>query len=467
MYSSSIGLEIHVELKTKRKMFSSSANTYGQATNTYASIVDLGFPGVLPTINSKAVHYALQSSLAFNCSINKEMHFDRKNYFYPDLPKGYQITQDKTPIGYDGFIEISNKKVRIERIHMEEDTAKSIHENNKTYVNYNRAGIPLIEIVTKPDIKNSSEAKEFLDTLRESLLYLGVSDVKMNEGSMRCDVNISLSKDLNLGTKIEIKNLNSINSVKEAIEYEIIRQTKLLDNNEVLVEETRKYDEDSKSTKLMRIKETGNDYRYFIEPDLPSLTLEDSYINDVMNSLPILPNKIRENYKNLGISDFNINILISNMNLLNYFNELLQLGVDPIIMSNVLTKDILGYLNKTKKNADDLTINKKELIDLINLVKKSKLSNKLMKEILIKSLNNNESISKLVEESINNEISDEGSIIVMINTILDNNLESVEDYKLGKTRAIKFLMGQIMKESKGKINPVISNKLLIDQLSKR
>lgn len=467
MYSPSIGLEIHVELKTKRKMFSSSANTYGQVTNTYASIVDLGFPGVLPTINSKAVHYALQASLAFNCNINKEMHFDRKNYFYPDLPKGYQITQDKTPIGYDGFIEISNKKINIERIHMEEDTAKSIHENNKTYINYNRAGIPLIEIVTKPDIKTSTEAKEFLDTLRESLLYLGVSDVMMNEGSMRCDVNISLSKDDTLGTKIEIKNLNSINSVKESIEYEIVRQTKLLDNNETLVEETRKYDESTKSTQLMRIKETGNDYRYFIEPDLPTITLEDDYINEVLNNLPILPNKIRENYKNLGLSEFNINILISNINLLNYFNELLSIGVDPVIMSNVLTKDILGYLNKSKKNVEDLNIEKEQLVNLINLVKDSKISNKLMKEILIKSLDNNQSIDKLIDESINSEISDESSIIEMIDNILDNNLESVEDYKLGKDRAIKFLMGQLMKESKGQVNPVIANKLLVSQLSKR
>lgn len=466
-YNPSVGLEIHVQLKTKRKMFSSSANVYGDNTNTNVNKVDMGFPGVLPTINKEAVRYALMACLAFNCNINKVMNFDRKHYYYADLPKGYQITQDKTPIGYDGFINITNKKIRIERIHMEEDTAKSIHDNGKTYVNYNRAGVPLIEIVTKPDIKTSDEAVMFLESLRECLLYLGVSDVKMNEGSMRCDVNVSVSNTDQLGTKIEVKNLNSINSVKEAIEHEIKRQTKLLEDGVKLVEETRKFNESDNTTSLMRVKETGNDYRYFIEPDLPRLILEGEYIEEVKNSLEMLPNEIRENYKALGISDFNINVLLNNIDIVKYFNDLIELGANPVIMSNILIKDVLSYLNKNKSDIESLTIKKEDLVNLINLNKEGKISNKILKDILVDVLENANDINALIKSALEEEILDESFIVNMIDSILDNNSSSIEDYKNGKDRAVKFLMGQVMKESKGKVNPVIANDLLIKQLEKR
>ena len=276
-----IGIEVHVELKTMAKAFSLSKNNFNDEANTNINVLDLGYPGTLPRLNKGIIDFALKACLAFNCKINRLMHFDRKNYFYPDLPKGYQITQQDTPIGYDGYVQISNKKIYLERMHIEEDTCKSIHTTD-TLLNFNRAGVPLIEIVTKPCINSGKEAMEYLEKLRETLLYLGISDVKIEEGSMRCDVNVSVSDSDKLGTKCEVKNIGSISSVGLAIDYEIKRQEELIKKGEKIVEQTRRFDDKTKTTILMRYKETGNDYRYFPEPDIPFIYIDDEWLKEII-----------------------------------------------------------------------------------------------------------------------------------------------------------------------------------------
>ena len=314
MLTPTIGIEVHVELKSKTKVFSDSINNFKDDINTNVNVIDLGFPGTLPKLNKEVINQALLASLALNCKINKVMHFDRKNYFYPDLPKGFQITQKDTPIGYDGYVEIEDegiiKRIELERIHIEEDTCKSIHKDDKTLLNANRAGVPLIEIVTKPVIKSANEAMLYLEKLRETLLYLGVSDVKIEEGSMRCEANISLSETEVLGKKVEIKNIGSISNVGLAINYEINRQTNLINSGEKIVEQTRRFDDKTNTTILMRVKETGNDYRYMPEPDIPYVILSDEEIENVRKSIPKLPYQLKKEYTELGLNNNAINTLI-------------------------------------------------------------------------------------------------------------------------------------------------------------
>ena len=316
-YKTTVGIEVHTELKTQTKLFSNSANTYGKMANTCTNVIDLGYPGVLPTLNEYAIELALRAALVLNCKINKRMHFDRKNYFYPDNPKNYQITQNRTPIGVDGYVEIETskgkKKVKIHDIHIEEDTCKSIHTENKSLLDFNRAGVPLVEIVTDLGMNSSEDAMAYLEKLRELLLYAGVSDCKIEEGSMRCDCNVSVSKTDKLGTKIEVKNIGSISNVGLAIEYEEKRQSRLLEEGKTLKEETRRFDDKTSSTVLMRVKETGNDYRYFPEPDIPFVELTDEFIEKVRASLPMSYDKRKGIYLSRGISEINAKKILQNM----------------------------------------------------------------------------------------------------------------------------------------------------------
>ena len=291
-----IGIEVHVELKSLSKVFSNSKNNFNDPVNTNVNVIDLAYPGSLPRLNKEVINMAIKACLALNCDVTRLMHFDRKNYFYADLPKGFQITQQDTPIGTNGYIEIENgKKIRIERLHIEEDTCKSIH-SKETLLNFNRAGVPLLEIVSKPDIHSGLEAVQYVEKLRETLLYLGISDVKIEEGSMRCDVNVSVSDNDTLGTKCEVKNIGSISNVKTAIDYEVSRQTELLKNGEIIKEQTRRYDDKTKTTILMRYKETGNDYRYFPEPDIPYFEITDEWIREIEKQMPILSYELKEKY---------------------------------------------------------------------------------------------------------------------------------------------------------------------------
>lgn len=469
-YIPTIGIEVHVELKTNTKIFSDSKNGYGQMANSYTNVIDLGYPGTLPTLNMEVVNLAIKAATVLNCKIRRKMHFDRKNYFYPDNPKNFQITQSRTPIGYDGYVEIevngTKKKIEIEEMHIEEDTCKSTHRGDKTLLDFNRAGVPLIEIVTKPCISSSLEAKLYLEKLKELLFYSDISDCKMEEGSMRCDANVSIRKDESspLGTKCEIKNIGSISNVGLSIEKEIIRQAKLLDNNETFKEQTRRYDDKLGDTVLMRVKETGNDYRYFPEPDIPYLYVTDEMIREATKTLCMLPDERRKVYISKGVSEINANKLVQNRSLSDYFNTLLDEKTNFKIASNLLLGDISAYLNKNEKLITETTLTKERFISLISKIEDNTLTSKNLKEILDTVLEEETSIEDIIKNSGISNITDDSVIREIIKNIINNNKESVADYKAGHDRAIKFLMGQVMKETKGSANPKLAMDILQEEL---
>lgn len=469
-YIPTIGIEVHVELKTNTKIFSNSLNGYGQMANSLTNVVDLGYPGTLPTLNKEVVNLAIKAACVLNCKIRKEMHFDRKNYFYPDNPKNFQITQGRTPIGYDGYVEIevdgTKKKIEIEEMHIEEDTCKSTHRGDKTLLDFNRAGVPLIEIVTKPCISSSTEAKLYLEKLKELLFYTDISDCKMEEGSMRCEANVSIRKNETdpLGTKCEIKNIGSISNVGISIEKEIIRQTELLEKGETFKEQTRRYDDKLGDTVLMRIKETGNDYRYFPEPDIPYLYLTDDMIEEVRNTIEMLPDERRNLYMEKNVSEINAKKLVQNKSLSDYFNTLLTEDIDFKIASNLLLGDISAYLNKNEKSITDTTLTKERMVELVNKISDNTLTSKNLKDILDKVLEEDKSISEIIKESGIENITDDTALREIIKKIVSENSESVTDYKNGHDRAIKFLMGQVMKETKGSANPKLAMNILIEEL---
>ena len=471
MLKPTIGIEVHCELKTNSKAFSPSKNTYGEVPNKMINEIDLGYPGTLPTLNKAVLDLGIKTALVLHCDITKEIFFDRKNYFYPDIPKNFQITQNNTPIGRNGYIEVQydgiKKNIEIEEIHMEEDTCKSIHENNHTLLNFNRAGIPLIEIVTKPVISNEKEAVLYLENLREILLYSNISDVKIEEGSMRCDLNISLSETDELGTKVEIKNIGSISAVAQSILYEIKRQTKLIEEGIKITEETRRWDDKTSTTILMRKKETGNDYRYFPEPDIPKIIIDDEWIECIKKTIPMLPNELKEKYKKLGINDVTIKSLIQNMDLNILLNELIEENVNPVLCANILTADILSYMNKRYMKFNELNVTKENIKDIVDKLDKNEISSKIAKEIISELLENKGNVIDIINKKGLKQISDSNDLLNIINNVINNNIKAVEDYKNGLDRSIKFLMGQVMKETKGQANPKITNDLLIKELENR
>lgn len=464
-YKTTVGIEVHAELKTKTKMFSGSANHYGKMANTCTNVIDLGYPGVLPRVNKEAIHLGLRAALVLNCHINKHMHFDRKNYFYPDNPKNYQITQNRTPIGVNGYVEINTengpKKIRIHDIHIEEDTCKSIHSSDKSLLDFNRAGVPLVEIVTEADISSDKEAVLYLEKLRELLLYADVSDCKIEEGSMRCDVNVSVSNSDKLNTKVEVKNIGSISNVGVAIRYEEKRQIELYEKGEIFKEQTRRFDDKTMSTILMRIKETGNDYRYFPEPDIPYIDLSDEYIEKTKNDLPLSADERRIIYKNAGISDINVEKIIQNRVISDYLNKFDNINL--VIASNLLLGDIAAYLNKTDLKLEETSLTDKKFVDLVNYLNEGKINSKIQKEILDDVMEQDKDIDEILKDHNVKEIG-EDELVEIIQNILDNNTQSVNDYKNGNERAIKFLMGQIMKETKGNANPQLVTEKLKEML---
>lgn len=467
-----IGIEVHVELKSKAKVYSTAKNEFSYEPNTNVTLIDLGYPGTLPKLNREVVNMALKAALALNCEISKDMHFDRKNYFYPDLPKGYQITQSMTPIGHDGYLEIEvngkKKQIGIERIHIEEDTCKSIHGETGTLLNFNRAGVPLVEIVSKPVIETPEEAVLYLEKLRETLLYLGISDVKIEEGSMRCDANISLHEENTdtFGTKCEIKNIGSIHNVGVSLHYEENRQREILENGgQILHEETRRFDDKTGKTILMRTKETGNDYRYFPEPDLPMIHLTLEEIENTKKQLPIMPDVLRENYRKLGLNENQIKTIIAARDLCEFYEQERKI-CDANVLANYLTGDILSFLNREKININELKMDVKELEEFVNRMAKKEFSSKQGKELLNELLENGGKVEEVVKKLGLAQISDTSVLEEMIIKIVNNHPDSVKDYKEGKDRAIKFLMGQVMKETKGQANPSLAMEILKAELSK-
>lgn len=471
-YIPTIGIEVHCELKTQTKIFSPSKNGYGQMANSLTNVVDLGYPGTLPTINIEVINLAIKAAHVLNCKIRKNMHFDRKNYFYPDNPKNYQITQFDTPIGYDGYVEIElngiKKKIEIEEMHIEEDTCKSIHRGTKTLLDFNRAGVPLIEIVTKPCMESGEEAKLYLEKLKELLLYSNISDCKMEEGSMRADANVSIRKniDSSLGTKCEIKNIGSISNVKLAIEKEIERQSTLLDSGQSFKEETRRFDDKLNDTILMRVKETGNDYRYFPEPDIPYIVLTDEMINSAISSLPMLPDERRKIYISKGISEINANKLIANRNLSDYLNKFIDTDLNFKEASNLLLGDVSAYLNREEKEIYDTKLTMDKFSNLVKKMEDNTLTSKNLKDILDKILESDKSIDQIIKECGISNITDSNMLRDIVLKVINDNPDSVNDYKAGKDRAIKYLMGQIMKETKGSANPKLVNEILEIELNK-
>ena len=469
-YKATIGIEVHVEVKSNTKLFSNSKNTYGMPTNTCVNPVDLGYPGTLPTLNKEVIRQGIKACKVLHCDISKVMHFDRKNYFYPDNPKNYQITQNRTPIGRNGYIEIEvdgqKKKIEIEEMHIEEDTCKSAHRGTKTLLDFNRAGVPLIEIVTKPCMSSGEEAKLYLEKLKELLFYANISDCKMEEGSMRADANVSIRKNIEepFGTKAEIKNIGSISNVKLSIEKEIERQSKLYDNGETFKPQTRRFDDKLQDTVLMRVKETGNDYRYFPEPDIPFVIITDEMIENANKETPMMPEERREKYLTREVSEINANKLIQNRPLSDYFNTLLDEKIDFKIASNLLLGDISAYLNKNEKEITNTTLTKERFIELVNDYSNNTITSKNLKDIIDDVLESNKTIKEIIKEKGIENITDDTEIRNIIKEVISSNEESVTDYKNGHDRAIKFLMGQVMKMTKGKANPKMAMDILIEEL---
>ena len=466
-----IGLEIHVETKSNSKMFSSSPNKFSTNPNSQCSVFDLAFPGVMPSVNKKCVINALRVCHALHMKIDNELWFDRKNYFYSDLPKGYQITQQFRPIGKDGYLilDIDDKKVRIniERLHMEEDTCKQLHLRDETLLDYNRAGVPLIEIVSRPEIKNGLEAMKYVEKIRDIVTYADVSDGKMEEGSLRCDVNVSIRPvgSDEFGTKVEIKNLNSLANIQKAIDFEIKRQSSLLLKGIAIEQETRRYDELKKETVLMRVKTDAVDYKYFTEPNIIPILLSDEFITDAITSCPELLDHKLERYMNeYKLSKYDSLVILSNKDNANYFEEILKYTNEYKLAANWVSVDIQSYLNKTNKSILEFPISSKDIATLINAIKDNKVSNKIAKDIFSKALQG-ENIEELLEKS--NQVSDVSELLKLVNEVLDQNQESINLIKNGKDRALGFLVGQVMKLSKGKANPALTSKLIKEEVKKR
>lgn len=468
-----IGLEIHVEMKTKSKMFSASKVTYGELPNTSLSPVDLAFPGTLPTVNKRAVINAIRVSNALHMSIDNVLHFDRKNYFYSDLPKGFQITQNDRPIGYEGYmdIETSNgiKRIGIERLHLEEDTCKQLHSWDCSLLDYNRAGIPLIEIVSKPDLRSGEETAKYVEKIRSIVSFLDVSDGKMEEGSLRCDVNISLREigETKFGTKVEIKNLNSIANVQKAIEFEIARQEAMILNNEEIIQETRRFDEATKSTILMRVKTDSVDYKYFPETNIAPIKLSDEFIKEAIETSPELAESKLIRYKELGLSDYDASILISDKDISVYYDEALKTGASYKLVANWVIGDVQAILNKQNISIKQFRISPTRLGELIKIVESGKISNKQARDVFNKMLESDDDINKVIDSLGASQISDTSLIESLVKEVIDANPQSVVDYKNGKDRAVGFLVGQVMKKSQGKVNPALTNKMIVEELKRR
>ncbi|UYV53327.1 Asp-tRNA(Asn)/Glu-tRNA(Gln) amidotransferase subunit GatB [Priestia megaterium] len=470
-----IGLEVHVELKTKSKIFSASPNAFGAAPNANTSVIDLGYPGVLPVLNKEAVDFAMKAALALNCEIATDTKFDRKNYFYPDNPKAYQISQFDKPIGENGWIEVEvkgeTKRIRINRLHLEEDAGKLTHTGDGySLVDFNRQGTPLIEIVSEADMRSPEEAYAYLEKLKSIIQYTGVSDCKMEEGSLRCDANISLRPvgQEEFGTKAELKNLNSFNYVRRGLEHEEIRQEKVLLSGGLIDQETRRFDESTGETILMRVKEGSDDYRYFPEPDLLELHIDEEWKERVRASIPELPDARKKRYvEELGLPAYDAMVLTLTKEMSDFFEATLAAGGDAKLSSNWLMGEVSAYLNSNQKELSDVALTPEGLAGMIQLIQEGTISSKIAKKVFKELIENGGDAKKIVKEKGLVQISDDATLRKFVTDALDANPQSIEDFKNGKDRAIGFLVGQIMKASKGQANPPMVNKILLEEINKR
>ncbi|WP_414045815.1 Asp-tRNA(Asn)/Glu-tRNA(Gln) amidotransferase subunit GatB [Macrococcus equi] len=469
-----IGLEVHVELKTESKMFSASPAHFGAEPNTNVSVIDLGYPGVLPVVNKTAVDWAMRAAMALNMDIRTSTKFDRKNYFYPDNPKAYQISQFDEPIGENGYIDIEvngeTKRIGITRLHMEEDAGKLNHKDGYSLVDLNRQGTPLVEIVSEPDIRTPEEAYAYLEKLKAIIQYTGVSDVRMEEGSLRCDANISLRPvgQEKFGTKAELKNLNSFSYVKKGLEHEVKRQEEVLLNGGEILQETRRFDESTGKTILMRVKEGSDDYRYFPEPDLVPLFIDEAWKERVRASIPELPDKRKEKYvSEYGLPAYDAHVLTLTKEMSDFFEAMIALDADAKLSSNWLMGGVNEYLNKNQKELNETKLTPENLAEMVKLLADGTISSKIAKKVFADTVETGKAPKVIMEEQGLVQISDPEQLKAFVTEALDNNPQSIEDFKNGKGKATGFLVGQIMKISKGQANPQMVNKILKEELEKR
>ncbi len=474
-YEVVIGLEVHAQLKTKSKIFACDSTEFGNEQNTQISPVTLGMPGVLPVLNKECVNMGILTGLALNCTIPEYCKFDRKQYFYPDLPKGYQISQYDQPICVNGYIDIGGKRIGITRAHLEEDAGKLVHMgasgiagSSYSLVDLNRAGTPLLEIVSEPDMRSSDEAKAYMEELRTTLRYIGVCDGNLEEGSMRCDANISVRPlgQKEFGTRAEIKNVNSFRALQRAIEYEIDRQIDIVESGEKVVQETRLWDDNQGITKSMRGKEDAHDYRYFPEPDLMPLQISREWVSEIAAKMPELPAKRRERYISLGLTPYDANVLVEQMDIALFYDKAIALGADARTANNFLMKEIAAYMKEEKVTIEETKLTPESFAELINLVSSSSISNNIGKQIVITLLKEGGSAKDIVEKQGLSVISDESSLQILIDKVISENPSQVALYKGGKDKLFGFFVGQVMKETKGRANPQLLNKLLKSALEK-
>lgn len=478
-YEAVIGLEVHTELQTTTKIFCGCKTSFGAEPNTNVCPVCLGLPGVLPVLNKRVLEFAVRAGLALNCEISRFSKFDRKNYYYPDLPKNFQTSQFDLPICERGHLDIEvngeKKQIRITRAHMEEDAGKLVHhgtsitDSDYSLVDYNRTGTPLLEIVTEPDMRSAKEAVAYLEKMRAILQYIGISDCRMEEGSLRCDANVSVRPvgQKELGTKTEIKNINSFKGVEKAIEYEALRQAEILEDGGKIIQETRTWDEKEGVTKSMRTKEEANDYRYFPEPDLAPFTVSEEYIEDIRKTLPELPDERRERYiANFGLSSTDAQYMTNDKDTSDYFEKVVAAGADPKASVNWIMGEFASQLSNAGIEIAKAPVTPENLAKLLALIAKGTISGKIAKKVFAEMWKDGADPEEIVKAQGLVQISDTGALKELVVKVIANNPKAVEDFKAGKKKAVGALVGQIMKETKGKANPKVINELLNDELEK-
>lgn len=478
-YEAVIGLEVHTELQTTTKIFCGCKASFGAEPNTNVCPVCLGLPGVLPVLNKRVLEFAVRAGLALNCEISRFSKFDRKNYYYPDLPKNFQTSQFDLPICERGHLDIEvngeKKQIRITRAHMEEDAGKLVHhgtsitDSDYSLVDYNRTGTPLLEIVTEPDMRSAKEAVAYLEKMRAILQYIGISDCRMEEGSLRCDANVSVRPvgQKELGTKAEIKNINSFKGVEKAIEYEALRQAEILEDGGKIIQETRTWDEKEGVTKSMRTKEEANDYRYFPEPDLAPFTVSEEYIEDIRKTLPELPDERRERYiANFGLSSTDAQYMTNDKDTSDYFEKVVAAGADPKASVNWIMGEFASQLSNAGIEIAKAPVTPENLAKLLALIAKGTISGKIAKKVFAEMWKDGADPEEIVKAQGLVQISDTGALKELVVKVIANNPKAVEDFKAGKKKAVGALVGQIMKETKGKANPKVINELLNDELKK-
>ena len=474
-YEVIIGLEVHAELSTNTKMYCNCSTKFGADPNTHCCPICTGMPGVLPVLNERVVEYAVKAGLATNCEISRFSKQDRKNYFYPDLQKAFQTSQYDLPLCIGGHLDINvngeKKRIGITRIHIEEDAGKLIHDayTGDTLVDMNRCAVPLIEIVSEPDIRSAEEAVAYMQTLKSILEYLNVCDCKMQEGSLRCDVNLSVRPvgQKEFGTRTETKNLNSFKAIQNSIEFEIKRQIEEVENGGTIYQETRRWDDAKGIGYAMRSKEDAHDYRYFPEPDLAPIVLSDEYINNIKDNLPEMPHVKKERYmQEFSLPEYDADILTSSIKSANFFEEANEICNNPKAVANWIMGDFARMLNEKEIEINESKVTPENLAELISLIDKGTISSKIAKQVFEEMFESGENAKDIVEKKGLVQMSDEGAIKAIVEKVVEANPQSIIDYKAGKDRAIGFLVGQIMKETKGKANPQIVNKLLLEIINK-